>query len=59
MSMCTGPGYRLMLLSCFDPPDPPEESACKHGTYKYNICEECEDAEATRADEIIKERKEE
>ena len=34
MSMCTGPGYRLMLLSCFDPPDPPEES--KHGINVYH-----------------------
>ena len=57
MSMCTGPGYRLMLLSCFDPPDPPEE--CKHGINVYHFCESCDDAEATRADEIIKERKEE
>lgn len=47
------------MMDMFDPPDPPWEHVCKHGTYTMSYCEECEDDEATHADTIIKERKEE
>jgi len=48
--------YRLMLISCFDPPDPPE--LCKHGIYVYHFCENCDEDKNPDVDNTIKERKE-
>ena len=43
-------------MNNFDPPEPP--ATCRHGTvWNVEYCEKCEDAEATRANEIIRERK--
>ena len=41
----------------FDPPESP--NICEHGSLlNIESCEKCDDDNATRADEIIKERKE-
>ena len=63
MSMCTGPNYRLMLFSCFDPPESPvqfvnEDELCEHDSYKPDCLYCLEEIEATISDIKIKERKE-
>ena len=42
----------------YDLPDPPWENVCEHDVNRYQNCEKCNDNEASHADDIIKERKE-